>query len=62
MKIRGRKPGGSPAEAAGKVLGVQPTGNEEKKRCRQIVHFGYGTPGGQFEVHRLRMGRGGDHD
>lgn len=46
MKIRGRAPSDSPAEAAGKVLGVQPSGEEEKKRFSQIVHFGYGTAWG----------------
>ena len=46
MKIRGRAPSDSPAEAAGIVLGVQPRGEEEKKRFSQIVHFGYGTAWG----------------
>lgn len=46
MKMRGRAPSDSPAEAAGKVLGVQPRGEEEKKRFSQIVHLGYGTAWG----------------
>ena len=46
MKIRGREPSSSPADAAGKVLGVAPTGEEEKQRFSQIVHFGYGTAWG----------------
>ena len=43
MRLRDRPPSRAPAEAAGKVLGVQPTGEEEKKKFSQLVHFGYGT-------------------
>lgn len=46
MQIRHRPPSTSPADAAGKVLGVAPTGDAEKKRFSQIVHFGYGTAWG----------------
>lgn len=46
MKLRGREPSSSPADAAGKVLGVAPTGEAEKQRFSQIVHFGYGTAWG----------------
>ncbi len=45
-KIRNRPPSSSPADAAGKVLGVAPTGEDEKQRFSQIVHFGYGTAWG----------------
>ncbi len=41
--LRKRPPSSTPAEAAGKVLGVQPTGDEEKQRFSNLVHFGYGT-------------------
>ncbi|HSH78506.1 MAG TPA: hypothetical protein VLA19_08245 [Herpetosiphonaceae bacterium] len=43
MKLRGRKVSTAPADAAGKVLGVQPTGEAEKQRFSTIVHWGYGT-------------------
>ncbi len=43
MKITGRKPSTVPADAAGKALGVQATGDAEKQRFATIVHFGYGT-------------------
>jgi len=46
MKLRDRPPSSSPADAAGKVLGVAPTGEDEKQRFSQIVHFGYGTAWG----------------
>jgi hypothetical protein len=43
MKLRGRKSSDMPAKAAGKVLGVTPVGEEEKKRFGTLVHWGYGT-------------------
>ncbi|MDQ3962890.1 MAG: hypothetical protein M3277_03115 [Actinomycetota bacterium] len=43
MKMRGRKPSDAPAKAAGKVLGVSPVGEDEKKRFSNLVHWGYGT-------------------
>ena len=43
MSLRHRQPSAAPAEAAGKALGVTPTGEEEKQRFSQLVHFGYGT-------------------
>jgi hypothetical protein len=43
MKIRGRKQSSAPADAAGKVLGVQPKGEEEKTRFSNLVHWGYGA-------------------
>ena len=46
MKLRDRPPSSSPADAAGKVLGVAPIGEDEKQRFSQIVHFGYGTAWG----------------
>lgn len=46
MKLRGREGSSAPAEAAGKVLGVQPTGDREKARFSNIVHWGYGTSWG----------------
>lgn len=42
-RTRGRQPSSTPATAAGKVLGVEPTGEKEKARFSNIVHWGYGT-------------------
>lgn len=46
MKIRGRPASSAPATAAGKVLGVEPTGEKEKERFSNVVHWGYGTAWG----------------
>lgn len=46
MKLTGRAPSATPAEAAGKVLGVQPRGPREKVRFANIVHWAYGTTWG----------------
>lgn len=43
MKLRERGPSSAPADAAGRVLGVVPTGEEEKARFSNLVHWGYGT-------------------
>lgn len=42
-KIRGREESSAPADAAAKVLGVQPKGEEERTRFSNLVHWGYGT-------------------
>jgi hypothetical protein len=46
MKIRGRPPSNAPAEAAAKVLGVEPKGEAELARFSNLVHWGYGTAWG----------------
>ena len=46
MKLRGRGGSDAPAKAAGKVLGVEPKGDEGKERFSNIVHWGYGTSWG----------------
>jgi hypothetical protein len=46
MKIRDRQASNAPAEAAGKVLGVEPTGESEQARFSNLVHWGYGTSWG----------------
>jgi hypothetical protein len=46
MKLRGRKPSTVPADAAAKVLGVAPVGEDEKNRFSNIVHWMYGTSEG----------------
>ena len=47
MKIRDRQASDAPAEAAGKVLGVEPTGDSEQARFSNLVHWGYGTSWGK---------------
>ena len=46
MKIRDRQASNAPAEAAGKVLGVEPTGESEQARFSNLIHWGYGTSWG----------------
>ena len=46
MKLRNRKPSTTPADAAGKVLGVKPTSEQDAVRFANIVHWGYGTSWG----------------
>lgn len=43
MKLRGRKGSSAPAQAAGKVLGVEPVGETEEQRFSNLVHWSYGT-------------------
>ena len=38
MKIRGRQASNAPAQAAGKVLGVEPAGEAEQARFSNLVH------------------------
>lgn len=42
-KLRGRGGSSAPADAAGKVLGVEPSGEPGRQRFAQIVHWLYGT-------------------
>lgn len=42
-KLRGRGSSSAPADAAGKVLGVQPRNPEGAARFSNAVHWGYGT-------------------
>ncbi|MCF6522324.1 hypothetical protein [Streptomyces sp. JJ36] len=46
MKVRGRGGSSSPADAAGKLLGVRPADEEGEQRFSQAVHYGYGTAWG----------------
>jgi len=43
MKLRGREASSAPADAAGRMLGVQPRNETGKKRFATVVHYGYGT-------------------
>lgn len=45
-KLRDRGSSSAPADAAGKVLGVQPRDEAGKARFSNIVHWGYGTSWG----------------
>jgi hypothetical protein len=45
-KLREREPSDTPAEAAGKVLGVQPRNPAGRERFSNITHWGYGTSWG----------------
>lgn len=42
-KLRDRAPSSAPADAAGKVLGVQPRDEKGEARFSTAVHWGYGT-------------------
>ncbi len=46
MKLRNRAPSTAPAEAAAKVLGVEPKGEKEEQRFSNAVHWSYGTAWG----------------
>ena len=46
MKLSKREPSSTPADAAGKVLGVQPRNSEGKERFATVVHWAYGTSWG----------------
>lgn len=46
QELRGRPASTAPSDAAGKVLGVQPRGPEEKERFANLVHWGYGSAWG----------------
>jgi len=45
-KLREREESTAPADAAGKILGVQPRDPAGKARFSNIVHWGYGTSWG----------------
>ena len=46
MKLRGRPASSAPAQAATKVLGVQPIDDESEARFSNLVHWGYGSAWG----------------
>jgi hypothetical protein len=46
MKLRRRPASSAPADAASKVLGVEPKGEKEEARFATLVHWGYGTSWG----------------
>ncbi|WP_198170248.1 hypothetical protein [Mucilaginibacter arboris] len=46
MKIDGREPSSAPADAASKVLDMQPANEEKKSKVSQQIHWAYGTSWG----------------
>ncbi len=42
-KLRSREGSTAPADAAAKVLGIEPVGEKEKARFSTLVHWSYGT-------------------
>ncbi len=46
MKLRDRGASSAPADAAAKVLGVEPVDEEAQARFSNLVHWGYGTAWG----------------
>ena len=46
MKLRDRGASSAPADAAAKVLGVEPVEEEARARFSNLVHWGYGTAWG----------------
>jgi hypothetical protein len=46
MKLRNRGASSAPADAAAKVLGVEPVDKEAQARFSNLVHWGYGTTWG----------------
>src|SRR6476646_1031960 len=64
MKLRRRPPSTAPADAAGKVLHVQPRDDQGKQRFGTLVHYAYGTAWGLGRAagqSAWRRGAGGDH-
>jgi hypothetical protein len=45
-KLRHREPSTAPADAAARLLGVKPEGEEQAKRFSTVVHWVYGTSWG----------------
>jgi hypothetical protein len=42
-KLRGREPSTTPAQAVGKVLGIEPRDAAGQRRLNTVAHWGYGT-------------------
>lgn len=58
QRIRGRSGSSAPADAAGKVLGVEPASPQGEQRFTNVVHWGYGTSWGAA---RGMLGAAGAH-
>ena len=58
-KIRGRAASSAPADAALKVLGLEPSNDAAKERFSNLVHWGYGTGWGAVRGVLSAAGLGG---
>ncbi len=58
-KVREREASSAPADAAGKVLGIQPRDAAGKARFSNAVHWGYGTSWGGVRGAIAALGLGG---
>ncbi len=58
-KLRDREPSSAPADAAGKVLGIQPRDEAGKARFSNVVHWAYGTSWGALRGLLGAAGLGG---
>jgi hypothetical protein len=58
-KLRNREPSDAPAQAASKVLGVQPRDAEGRERFSNLVHWAYGTGWGAVRGLLAAFGRHG---
>ena len=56
MKVRDREGSSAPADAAGKVLGIQPRNPAGKARFSNVVHWSYGTSWGAVRGMLAAMG------
>jgi hypothetical protein len=43
VQVNVGEPSTVPAQAAGRILGVAPAGEHERRRIATLVHWGYGT-------------------
>ena len=59
MKLRDRPSSSAPAQAAGKVLGVEPVDEAAQARFSTLVHWGYGTAWGAVRGLLAGIGLGG---
>ncbi|MDQ4010099.1 MAG: hypothetical protein M3228_05230 [Actinomycetota bacterium] len=59
MKLRGRPGSSAPADAASKVLGVEPVDEAAEARFSTLVHWGYGTAWGAVRGLLAGIGLGG---
>lgn len=59
MKLSGSSPSAAPAEAAEKVLGIEPKDARAEERLSNLIHFAYGTGWGAVRGALQRLGLGG---
>ncbi len=59
MKLRGREASDAPAQAASKVLGIEPVGDAQTQRFSNLVHWSYGTAWGSVRGLLAMLGLSG---